>query len=162
MSPFMASPTNNWQSNRIQFTATNVDSDGSVITQWSWGFGDNSTGTVQNPTHAYAATGVFFPSLLVTNSLGLVLAVTGPVITVLPPLTLTGVSFLGTNLVLNGANGASGQEYSLLVSTNLTLPWSQWAPLTTSAWSVNGAFSLTVTNALNLSVPQQFYMLQSP
>jgi PKD repeat protein len=160
--PFTASPTNDWRFDSVQFTSAGVDSDGSAIVFWNWSFGDNATGSVQNPAHAYAVTGIFSPSLIVTNSLGLVLVVTGPSITILPPVTLTGLSRSGTNLVLNGANGAFGLTYSLLTSTNLALPLSQWTPLTINSWIANGAFSLTVTNGLNPSVSQQFFLLKVP
>jgi len=36
-------------------------------TQWLWDFGDGSTSTEQNPTHAYNTMGVFTVSLTVTN-----------------------------------------------------------------------------------------------
>jgi parallel beta-helix repeat protein/predicted outer membrane repeat protein len=159
---FTASPTNNWQSNPVQFTATNVDSDGSAIVRWNWGFGDTKTSVAQNPAHAYAATGILSISLIVTNSLGLALRVTGPSITILPPLRLTGLSFSASDLLLSGANGASGLTYFVLVSTNPALPLGQWTPLTTNTWNANGAFSLALRNALNLSNPQQFYLLKAP
>jgi hypothetical protein len=160
--PFTASPTTDWQPNPVQFNAPGMDSDGSAIVQWNWSFGDNQIGAGQNPSHVYSTTGVFSPGLIVTNSLGLTLAASGPAITVYPPLTLAGISLSGTNLMLNGANGVSGLKYSVLASTNLALPLSQWRPLATNTWSANGNFNLTVTNALNPSVPSRFYLLQVP
>ncbi|MGA2247496.1 MAG: choice-of-anchor Q domain-containing protein [Verrucomicrobiota bacterium] len=160
--PFTASPTNDWQFHPVQFSSTNIDSDGSAIVNWKWSFGDTQTGAGQNPAHVYSTTGMFSQSLVVTNSLGLALGVTGPSITVLPPLKLTGLSRSGANLVLSGANGASGQTYSVLVSTNPALPLSQWTPLTINSWIANGAFNLTVNNALDPSVSQQFFLLKVP
>jgi len=160
--PFTASPTNDWQPNPVQFNAPGVDSDGSAIVQWNWSFGDNQTGAAQNPSHVYNTTGLFSPSLIVTNSLGLTLAAAGPAITVYPPLTLTGISLSGTNLMLTGTNGVFGLTYSVLTSTNLALPLSQWTPLATNTWSANGHFNLTVTNALNPPVPSRFYLLHVP
>ncbi|HRO05516.1 MAG TPA: gliding motility-associated C-terminal domain-containing protein [Ferruginibacter sp.] len=42
-----------------QFNGVGVTPDGVNITTWSWNFGDNTTSTVQNPTHTYAAPGVY-------------------------------------------------------------------------------------------------------
>jgi hypothetical protein len=105
-------------------------------------------------------TGVFSPSLTVTNSLGLTLAASGPDIHVYPPLSFTGIGLSGTNLMLNGANGVSGLAYAVLATTNLALPLSQWTPLATNTWSANGNFGLIVTNAVNPDVPDLFFQLQ--
>jgi uncharacterized repeat protein (TIGR03803 family) len=78
--PFTANPTIGLVPLTVQLNATNVDSDGSAITQWNWTFGDSGTSTAQNPAHVYATTGTFTPTLIVTNSLGLTLAAAGPVI----------------------------------------------------------------------------------
>jgi hypothetical protein len=51
--PFTASPTNDWMPNPVRFASTNVDSDGSAITQWNWSFGDTNISTIQNPLHTY-------------------------------------------------------------------------------------------------------------
>ncbi len=51
------------------FTDTSTDSDGSV-TAWSWSFGDGNTSTVRNPSHTYAAAGVYSVSLKVTDDDG--------------------------------------------------------------------------------------------
>ncbi|MBL7930363.1 MAG: PKD domain-containing protein [Bacteroidia bacterium] len=40
----------------------------STITNWNWNFGDNNSSTTQNPTHTYAAHGVYTPTLLVTSN----------------------------------------------------------------------------------------------
>jgi hypothetical protein len=160
--PFSASPTNVWQTVPVQFNAPVADSDGSAISQWNWSFGDSQTSAAENPAHAYRATGIFSPGLTVTNSLGLTLAATGPVITVYPPLTVTGMSLSGTNLTLKGANSIFGLTYSVLAGTNLVQPLSQWTPLTTNTWNGNGNFMLIVTNALNPSVPKRFYLFKVP
>ncbi|MGA2245112.1 MAG: hypothetical protein ABSH48_08940 [Verrucomicrobiota bacterium] len=48
------------------------------------------------------------------------------------------------------------------MSTNLDLPRSQWTPVATNIWSANGAFTLTLTNPVNDSVPKQCFLLQVP
>ena len=77
---FTASPTNAPVGASVQFNGPGVDSDGSAVTQWSWSFNDNATSTAQNPTHIYSSGGIFTATLIVTNSLGLTLAASGPAI----------------------------------------------------------------------------------
>jgi PKD repeat protein len=302
---FTASPTNGTAPLQVQFTSTNVDSDGSPITQWNWSFNDGYTGTNQNPAHIYAG-GIFTPALVVTNSLGLTLAASGPSITVafsvelvlnggfetgdftgwalsggdpgdnfvdngtvtgilpytgsylaalgsygslsflsqslattlgtsyllsfwlnspdgltpnqflvswnentlfdeknLPALGWTNLQFVvtatgtntvlqfgfrddpsylglddisvvpaqsgiagfslsGTNLVVNGSNGLSGQTYYVLMSTNVALPFSQWTPVATNVLNASGNFTITATNAVNRNIPKRFYILKMP
>ncbi|HXB59359.1 MAG TPA: choice-of-anchor Q domain-containing protein [Candidatus Acidoferrales bacterium] len=159
--PFSATPTNGLAPLTVQFNATNADSDGSAIVRWNWSFGDGNASVVQNPTDIYSTGGVFSPGLIVTNSLGLALGVSGPAIAVYLP-TLTDISLSGNNLTLSGTNGFSGVTYTLLTSTNLALPLSQWTSLVTNTCNANGAFSLTLTNVLNPPVPGQFYLLRVP
>lgn len=46
-----------------------LDPDGTVAS-WLWNFGDNSTSTVANPTHAYATAGTYTATLTVTDAAG--------------------------------------------------------------------------------------------
>ena len=73
---------------------------------------------------------------------------------------LVGLALSGPNLVASASNGLYGQTYQLLASTNLALPISQWTPLTTNVLGVAGDFILTVTNAVDPSVPQTFYVIR--
>jgi hypothetical protein len=82
----------------------------------------------------------------------------------LPPL-LTGLQLASIsagnqtfNLILSGTNGYSGGTYCLLTSTNLSTPLSQWQPVSTSALTASGSFTLTVSNQARL--PGQFYLLR--
>jgi hypothetical protein len=158
---FTAIPANGWAPLTVQFDSPGVDNEYGIA-RWNWSFGDGHVSTAQNSINVYSTTGVFSPSLIVTDELGLALAATGPSITVYPPLTLTSMSLSVTNLTLNGTNGISGLNYTVLTSTNVTLPLSQWIPLSTNTWSANGAFSLTLTNGLNPPVPGRFFILVSP
>ncbi len=54
----------------VQFTSPGVDSLGDAITNWSWSFGDGSNSPAQSPTHVYAATGTFSPSLAAISTHG--------------------------------------------------------------------------------------------
>jgi hypothetical protein len=64
----------------------------------------------------------------------------------------------GTNLVFSGTNGWPGQNYSVLTSTNLALPFSQWKNTFTNPFDPAGNFNLT--NPVNPGAPQLFYLLQ--
>jgi hypothetical protein len=74
--------------------------------------------------------------------------------------SIAGISLSGTNLVVNGTNGLSGLTYSVLMSTNLTLPWSQWIPVATNVLNVDGNFTITATNAIDPNAPQRYYRLE--
>ncbi len=71
---------------------------------------------------------------------------------------MNGVFVSGTNLILGGTNGFPNGYYTVLTSTNLTLPYSQWRPLTTNPFDGSGGFN--TTNPLDPSSPQLFYLLQ--
>jgi hypothetical protein len=71
---------------------------------------------------------------------------------------ITGISVSGTTLNLSATNGAVGGPFVLLGTTNLTLPLSQWTPILTNNFDVNGNLNLS-TNIVNSAVPQQFYLL---
>jgi hypothetical protein len=66
----------------------------------------------------------------------------------------------GANLVFNGSNGIAGARFHLLTTTNVTLPRSQWVPVATNVLGAGGNFTVTLTNAVNLSNRERFYMLQ--
>jgi len=74
--------------------------------------------------------------------------------------TIASFNLAGTNLVLNCINGVSGSTNTVLMTTNVALPRSQWTPLATNILSANGIFTLTVTNAVDPTAPQRFYTLQ--
>ena len=52
----------------VAFTDTSLETGGAAITGWAWEFGDGGTSAIQNPTHVYAAAGVYTPQLTVTDS----------------------------------------------------------------------------------------------
>lgn len=74
--------------------------------------------------------------------------------------TIVATSLSGPNLVLSGSNGQSGGTYYVLTSTNVPLPFSQWARVATNVLGASGNFTLTVTNAFTPGTPQRFYMLE--
>jgi hypothetical protein len=80
----------------------------------------------------------------------------------LPLPVFTGATPARTNLQLT-ATCLYGGTYSLLVATNLNQPLAQWTPVWTNSITARGTnnFSVTLTNAVNPIVAQQFYLLQS-
>ncbi|MFT7236498.1 MAG: outer membrane protein assembly factor BamB [Cyclobacteriaceae bacterium] len=53
----------------VPFTDNSTDDDGTVAS-WFWDFGDNTTSTEQNPTHAYSSKASYTVSLTVTDNAG--------------------------------------------------------------------------------------------
>jgi len=64
---FTYTPLNPTTNDTILFNDTSYDSDGSVV-NWSWDFGDNTTSTVQNPTHRYLVQATYQVTLTVTDN----------------------------------------------------------------------------------------------
>ena len=97
---FTANPTNSLSPPPItvQFSSPAVDAGGNAILHWNWNFGDgsNSISTVQNPTHTYANSGTYFPSLTCVNNNGDMIAGSGPAIVVPSSILLNGGFETGT------------------------------------------------------------------
>lgn len=67
----------------------------------------------------------------------------------------------GTNIILSGIFGTPSGTYSVLSTTNLTIPTSSWNVVSTgNAFDNNGNFSFT--NAFNPNMPQEFFMIRQP
>ncbi|QHJ05887.1 GEVED domain-containing protein [Hymenobacter busanensis] len=67
--PPIANFTSNYSStcaSTVQFT----DQSQNAPTSWLWNFGDNTTSTQQNPTHAYTTSGVYTVTLTASNAFG--------------------------------------------------------------------------------------------
>jgi PKD repeat protein len=63
---FTASPTSPTVNQNVQFS----DASTGNPTSWSWTFGDGTTSTQQNPSHAYSAAGTFTVNLRASNTAG--------------------------------------------------------------------------------------------
>ncbi len=138
---FTVDQTNGEPPLTVNFSAPDADNYGNAITNWNWDFGDGSSGTNQNPSHAYTIPGTFSPTLVSANNNGLLIASSGPSITVSPP----GVSFT--------ANPTSG-SVPLTVSFASAVVDSAGNPVTSWNWTFgDGATSAaqnpshTYTNA---------------
>ncbi len=69
----------------VNFTSSGNDSLGNAITNWNWNFGDGSISTAQSPSHTYILPGNYTPTLLATNTNGVLISESGPSITVSGP-----------------------------------------------------------------------------
>lgn len=73
--------------------------------------------------------------------------------------SITGIGLAGTDLVFDGINGITGESCTVVMSTNLLLPISQWTPVATNVLPGN-SFTITATNAVVPPAPQGFYTLR--
>jgi len=62
---FSYSPASPYAGQTVQFTASSSGNP----TSWSWDFGDGSTSSLQNPTHAYSSAGTYTVTLTASNNL---------------------------------------------------------------------------------------------
>lgn len=92
----------------VNFTGTGTDIDG-TITSYSWNFGDNSSSSLQNPSHTYNNSGVYLVTLTVTDDSGnkdsdfINITVTStPTYDTTPPSTITNLS--NSNITQNSVN----------------------------------------------------------
>ncbi|HRG00767.1 MAG TPA: gliding motility-associated C-terminal domain-containing protein, partial [Bacteroidia bacterium] len=72
---FLPKPFANFNFNNVCLNNTSSFSDFSLagigtVTNWEWSFGDNTTSTLQNPTHTFTTSGTFTTQLVVKNSFG--------------------------------------------------------------------------------------------
>jgi hypothetical protein len=67
----------------------------------------------------------------------------------------------GTNLVINATNGVPGVMYSVMGTTNVALPFSQWQVVSTNnLCRVLGTTTITATNAVSPAARQQYFVLK--
>jgi autotransporter-associated beta strand protein len=71
---------------------------------------------------------------------------------------VTQVSWTGSSLIFRGSDAAAGYSYSVLSSTNLALPVTNWAVLIAGTCDSYGNFIFTNVPA----APQQFFILRQP
>lgn len=76
----------------------------------------------------------------------------------LPRIVTSGV--IGSDLVFSGTNGVPSGTYQVLSSTNVAAPIANWTSVASGNFDGSGNFS--VTNAINASEPQRYYLLQIP
>jgi hypothetical protein len=82
--------------------------------------------------------------------------------TSLSPPAITSVERGGTGLTFAGTNGSPGATYYVLSSTNILMSSSNWVPVATNHFDGAGNFNLTITNAVNSTLPHRFYLIEIP
>jgi hypothetical protein len=80
------------------------------------------------------------------------------VIAAIPQTAIVGVHPSGNDVVLTCTNGASGQIYYTLMSTDVGIPLNQWLPVATNRLSSNGNFTITATNGAVGPSPKYFVL----
>ena len=93
-----------------------------------------------------------------TNSL----AVDGTLrVTLASPPAISATAFDGTNFIFQVTNSAPGSGYSVLMTTDLTLPLKNWSLLLTGQFSVLGN-PASITNGVNSATQQMFFRFRVP
>jgi len=111
---FSYTPTSPVAGQIVQFTDTSSGSP----TAWQWSFGDGTTSTVRNPSHAYTTVASYNVNLTVSNSAGL--KNTSLTVNVLPSTALV------ASFTYNPASPAVGQAVQFTdTSTGIPTSW-QW------------------------------------
>ena len=136
-----------------------------TTTTWSWSvvrypsasLSQLSSMTVQNPTFTPDVYDVYLVRFKGTDNLGR-LAIGMLELEGTSEPQINNIQLLGGNVVLTGADGAPGASYSVLTSTNLTLPTDGWTVLPGNNFDTNGNF--TFTNGTNGS--PLFYRIRVP
>jgi len=96
----------------------------------------------------------------VANKMVLVEAIFSPPVATIPPSSpqITGIGLAGTTLSISATNGTAGGSWTLLQSTDLMLPLSQWETNLTGDFDDSGNLSTNITNAATNR--QEFYILK--
>jgi hypothetical protein len=66
----------------------------------------------------------------------------------------------GGNLIFSGTGGTANASYSVLTTTNLATPLSNWILLSTGSFDGSGAFG--VTNPISSGISRSFYTIRTP
>jgi autotransporter-associated beta strand protein len=70
------------------------------------------------------------------------------------------VSLIGTNVVWSGTGGAAASAYTILTSTNIAAPLTNWGFAGTGVFDTNGNF--IATNGFTAGFPQRYYVIRIP
>ncbi len=149
---FTATPLSVCQGQVVTFTNTSTANGASVITDYSWDFGDGYSDSIPNTTHIYNTPGTYSVTLTVTNSNGQAdFELKTNYIVVKPaPTTSFSVNGLGCTVPLTvgfSNTGSSGANYSYSWNFGNTQTSTLGIP-PAQTYSTAGTFnvSLTITN----------------
>jgi len=134
---FSSNLTTAFPDDDIKFTDESI-----YAVSWSWNFGDGTTSTDQNPTHAYATAGKYTVTLEVTNELGTTTRVMTDMIEITdPPVEVTAGG------LIKGGDMESDSEWSISYLNNSgASPTATWNYTTDGPTAGTGG-SLYVTGA---------------
>lgn len=153
----------------IQFTDASTNS-ACPITSWKWTFGDGSSSTLQNPTHAYATLGSFVVALQVrssscttlvsTTSIDLSIVTNAPTVTLDGPasavagesLTYTATGADADGTVVGYVFAVDGVESPQQASDSITTSFTQSGQRTISVRAVDDLGSSSAPAALVVEV----------
>lgn len=79
---------------------------------------------------------------------------------VLPTPVITSFNLAGTNIILTVTNCVTGGICSVLMSTNVALPLTDWTVLAGTNTAIGSSLTFTATNAVNPAAPGRFYLLR--
>jgi len=141
------------------FTSTSSDPDGSIVS-YSWNFGDNSAlATAQNPSHSYAATGLYPVTLTVMDNQGAQDNVTKSVSVQAPPPNRAPVVIAGSNQdeftgIAVSLQGASFSDPDHDGPWTVTIDWDNGAPSQFTA----SEGPITATHTYIVVLPTDFHV----
>lgn len=144
--PPVAAFTSSCSSLTCAFTSTSSDPDG-TISSYSWNFGDGQTSTLQNPSHAYGAAGIYTVALTVTDNAGATNTVTHPV-TVTQANQSPTAAFTSscTNLACNFTNQSSDPDGTIASSSwNFGDGQTSTAASPSHTYGAGGTYTVTLT-----------------
>ena len=98
--------------------------------------------------------------IVVSNYLGSVTSSNAVLTVVAAPGFSSIVSAGGGSFVMSGSGGMSNGTFYVLITTNLTVPITNWTRIATNQFDSLGGFIFT--NAAQTNAPQLFYLLQQP
>jgi len=108
------SPHDGQAPEKVSFDASGSSDPDGTVTDWSWDFGDGSTGSGARVVHTYTRGGRYFPKLTVTDDSGAQAVFVGEVAIAPgpPPAASTGgtTSVTATSAILNGSLNPRDQE----------------------------------------------------
>jgi PKD repeat protein len=148
-------------SSPVSFTSTAASPDaGGSISTYNWSFGDNTSASVQNPSHTYTSPGVYTVTLTVTDDLGVSSSASTTItIDAVPSVTFTPSAnpvTAGSTVAFNA--GGSSDSYGTITSYNWNFGDGTTATgaAPSHAYASPGTYtvSLTVTNDAGQSATQ--------